>query len=166
VAYSGAVAINNWLDLGASVLILWVRRIPCVHLLCLGCAPGMLRSLGARPLTLVHPQHATLWPSRGPWPSTTQQGTDAGAVFHLAVLSTPFCRSVLVCPRYGGYLVMAGRLSIGQLITFQLYWNLIQNGYQSVMSVLTSLTKASGAAQRVLSLVDALPDIDPNAGRP
>ena len=23
VAYSGAVAINNWLDLGASVLILW-----------------------------------------------------------------------------------------------------------------------------------------------
>lgn len=59
---------------------------------------------------------------------------------------------------------MAGRLSIGQLITFQLYWNLIQNGYQSVMSVLTSLTKASGAAQRVLSLVDALPDIDPNSG--
>eukprot|EP00271_Cylindrocystis_brebissonii_P005331 TRINITY_DN17326_c0_g1_i1.p1 TRINITY_DN17326_c0_g1~~TRINITY_DN17326_c0_g1_i1.p1 ORF type:complete len:952 (-),score=203.08 TRINITY_DN17326_c0_g1_i1:320-3175(-) len=87
-AYSGAVAVNNWLDLGASVLILW----------------------------------------------------------------------------YGGVLVMDGRLSIGKLITFQLYWNLIQSGYQSIMSVLMSLTRASGAAQRVLSLIDALPDIDPNAG--
>lgn len=87
-AYSGAVAINNWLDLGASVLILW----------------------------------------------------------------------------YGGVLVMEGRLSIGKLITFQLYWNLIQSGYQSIMSVLMSLTRASGAAQRVLSLIDALPDIDPDAG--
>ena len=59
---------------------------------------------------------------------------------------------------------MDGRLSIGKLITFQLYWNLIQSGYQSLMSVLMSLTRASGAAQRVLTLVDALPDIDPHAG--
>eukprot|EP00850_Spirogloea_muscicola_P007655 SM000039S14485 [mRNA] locus=s39:386760:390769:+ [translate_table: standard] len=87
-AYSGAVAINNWLDLGASVLILW----------------------------------------------------------------------------YGGVLVMDGKLSVGKLITFQLYWNLIQSGYQSIMSVLMSLTRAAGAAQRVLSLIDALPDIDPNSG--
>jgi len=87
-AYSFAVAINNWLDLGASVLILW----------------------------------------------------------------------------YGGVLVMDGHLSIGKLITFQLYWNQIQSGYQTVMQVLMSLTRAAGAAQRVLSLVDALPDIDPNAG--
>lgn len=88
LAYSGAVAINNWLDLGASVLILW----------------------------------------------------------------------------YGGVLVMEGHMRLGQLIAFQLYWNLIQSGYQSIMSVLMSLTKASGAAQRVLSLVDSLPDIDPNTG--
>ncbi|KAL2630546.1 hypothetical protein R1flu_015232 [Riccia fluitans] len=87
-AYAGAVAVNDWLDLGASVLILW----------------------------------------------------------------------------YGGSLVMQGRLSAGKLITFQLYWNQIQSAYQSIMSVLMSLTRAAGAAQRVLSLVDALPDIDPNAG--
>ena len=71
---------------------------------------------------------------------------------------------MLLCFRYGGVLVMDGRLSIGKLITFQLYWNLIQSGYQSLMSVLMSLTRASGAAQRVLTLVDALPDIDPHAG--
>eukprot|EP00898_Chlorokybus_atmophyticus_P005089 jgi/Chlat1/5581/Chrsp369S00851 len=88
LGYSGAVAINNWLDLGASVIILW----------------------------------------------------------------------------YGGMLVMDGRLTIGRLITFQLYWGMIQNSYQSFMSVLTSLTRAAGAAQRVLSLVDALPDIDPFSG--
>ncbi|CAM6042906.1 unnamed protein product [Sphagnum compactum] len=87
-AYAGAVAINDWLDLGASVLILW----------------------------------------------------------------------------YGGVLVMDNRLSIGRLITFQLYWNQIQGAYKGIMSVLMSLTRAAGAAQRVLSLVDALPDIDPNAG--
>ncbi|KAH9570634.1 hypothetical protein CY35_02G050600 [Sphagnum magellanicum] len=87
-AYAGAVAINDWLDLGASVLILW----------------------------------------------------------------------------YGGVLVMDNRLSVGRLITFQLYWNQIQGAYKGIMSVLMSLTRAAGAAQRVLSLVDALPDIDPNAG--
>lgn len=87
-AYAGAVAVNDWLDLGASVLILW----------------------------------------------------------------------------YGGVLVMRGRLSMGKLITFQLYWNQIQSGYKSIMSVLMSLTRAAGAAQRVLSLVDALPDIDPHKG--
>lgn len=89
-AYAGAVAVNDWLDLGASVLILW----------------------------------------------------------------------------YGGTLVMQNRMSAGKLITFELYWNQIQSAYQSIMSVLMSLTRAAGAAQRVLSLVDALPDIDPNAGTP
>ncbi|CAM6128591.1 unnamed protein product [Calypogeia fissa] len=89
-AYAGAVAVNDWLDLGASVLILW----------------------------------------------------------------------------YGGTLVMQNRMSAGRLITFELYWNQIQSAYQSIMSVLMSLTRAAGAAQRVLSLVDALPDIDPNAGTP
>lgn len=59
---------------------------------------------------------------------------------------------------------MNDRLSAGKLITFQLYWNQIQSAYQSIMSVLMSLTRAAGAAQRVLSLVDALPDIDRNSG--
>ncbi len=59
---------------------------------------------------------------------------------------------------------MNNRLSAGKLITFQLYWNQIQGAYKGIMSVLMSLTRAAGAAQRVLSLVDALPDIDPNAG--
>ena len=68
---------------------------------------------------------------------------------------------------YGGGVAMgehSGSLTVGKLITFQLYWGMMNNSYTSLISVLNSFTRASGAAQRVLTLMDNLPDIDPHAG--
>jgi len=67
---------------------------------------------------------------------------------------------------YGGTVVMAedGRLSVGNLITFQLYWGMINNAYNNLSDLLTQYTRAGGAAQRVLNLMDHRPDIDPTAG--
>jgi ABC-type multidrug transport system fused ATPase/permease subunit len=67
---------------------------------------------------------------------------------------------------YGGLEAMNGTsgLTVGMLITFQLYWDQITNSYQSLTNVFTSFTQAGGAAQRVISLLDSLPDIDVHAG--
>ena len=69
---------------------------------------------------------------------------------------------------YGGFLVMSENpnksISIGMLYAYLRFWDMIQNSYQSLQGVLNSFTKAAGAAQRVLSLMDSLPDIDPDAG--
>jgi ABC-type siderophore export system fused ATPase/permease subunit len=50
-------------------------------------------------------------------------------------------------------------LTVGKLITFQLYWNLMNSAYSALVSLLNSFTRAGGAAQRVFSLIDNLPDI-------
>ena len=42
---------------------------------------------------------------------------------------------------------------------------LLRGSYKGLMDVLTEFTRAAGAAQRVISLMDALPDIQPNSGR-
>jgi ATP-binding cassette subfamily B protein len=67
---------------------------------------------------------------------------------------------------YGGISILRGRndLTIGGLITFQLYWNMLSNSFQSIFSQITSFTKASGAAQRVIHLLQKLPQVDPNEG--
>eukprot|EP00903_Cladosiphon_okamuranus_P007815 g7561.t1 len=67
---------------------------------------------------------------------------------------------------YGGSLAMDGedRMTAGRLITYQLYWNMINNSWQALLSVVSSLTRAAGAAQRVFSLMDSLPDIDIDSG--
>jgi ABC-type multidrug transport system fused ATPase/permease subunit len=70
---------------------------------------------------------------------------------------------------YGGKLAMDpnlqdNNLTVGRLITFQLYWNLINSSYNGLINILTSFTRAAGAAQRVISLMDNLPDIDPTCG--
>ena len=71
---------------------------------------------------------------------------------------------------YGGSIAMspegAGVLTVGSLIKYQLYWNMINNAYQSLNNVLNQFTRAAGAAERVLSLLDMEPDIDPTAGLP
>lgn len=97
---------------------------------------------------------------------------------------------------YGGNLVLNGQdLSLGQLIKFQLFWNMVNrcgefclrcsflclflhhlqpvfsffvnpsSSYNSIASLINQFTRASAAAQRVFSLMDSLPDIDPHAGR-
>lgn len=52
--------------------------------------------------------------------------------------------------RYGGITVLSdGPLSVGKLITFQLYWNMIRGNYQAVNNLVVQFTVARGAAQRV-----------------
>lgn len=46
----------------------------------------------------------------------------------------------------------------------QLYWNMINNAWQSLNGLLNSFTRAAGAAERVLALVDLEPDIPPAGG--
>ncbi|CAB1110551.1 ABC [Ectocarpus sp. CCAP 1310/34] len=69
---------------------------------------------------------------------------------------------------YGGSLAMEDdrRMTAGRLITYQLYWNMINNSWQALLGVISSLTRAAGAAQRVFSLMDSLPDIDIDSGLP
>ena len=67
---------------------------------------------------------------------------------------------------YGGYSVLTGEggLTIGSLITFQLYWNMISNSYQQLNNVLVQFTVARGAAARVFEMIESLPDVDIDAG--
>lgn len=68
---------------------------------------------------------------------------------------------------YGGSLVLDHEdMTIGRLITFQLYWGMINSSFDAIMSVLNSFTRAAGAAQRVLTLMDNQPDLDPLLGKP
>ena len=41
---------------------------------------------------------------------------------------------------------------------------MINNAYQALNGVISSLTRAGGAATRVISLLESLPDIDPSLG--
>ena len=66
--------------------------------------------------------------------------------------------------RYGGTLALQGDISVGTLVAFRMYWMMINTSYKSFMNVLTSFTRAGGAAQRVLSLLDNCPDIDAEKG--
>ncbi|CAN0479814.1 unnamed protein product, partial [Ectocarpus sp. 12 AP-2014] len=43
---------------------------------------------------------------------------------------------------------------------------MINNSWQALLGVISSLTRAAGAAQRVFSLMDSLPDIDIDSGLP
>ncbi|GMH86452.1 hypothetical protein TrST_g3345 [Triparma strigata] len=65
---------------------------------------------------------------------------------------------------YGGLLVMDGEMSVGELVTFQLYWNMMNNAYQNLQSLVTSFTRSAAGAEKVFSLWDATPDINPNVG--
>lgn len=67
---------------------------------------------------------------------------------------------------YGGTVCMEpdSHLQVGNLITFQLYWNMINASYTALQGVLSSFTRAAGAAQRVLSIIDTTPDIGPKGG--
>ena len=67
---------------------------------------------------------------------------------------------------YGGSIAMSpsGAITVGSLIQYQLYWNMINSAYQALNNVLNSFTRAAGAAERVLSLVDMEPDIGSGSG--
>lgn len=56
-------------------------------------------------------------------------------------------------------------LTVGKLITFQLYWNMIRGSYETINNVIVQFTTARGSAQRVFEMLDALPDVDLDAGK-
>lgn len=65
---------------------------------------------------------------------------------------------------FGGLLVYHGEMSVGELVTFQLFFNMIQNGFQNLQGLMTSFTRSAAGAEKVFSLWDSEPDIDPKKG--
>ncbi|KPA77723.1 putative mitochondrial ABC transporter [Leptomonas pyrrhocoris] len=67
---------------------------------------------------------------------------------------------------FGGYMIMTrpNELTVGQLVTFQLYSGMMNSAYQGLNGVLNQFTKSAGAAERVLTMLDGEPHIVPNQG--
>lgn len=68
---------------------------------------------------------------------------------------------------YGGYAVLGegqSDLQIGNLITFNLYWNMLNNSITGLNGMLNTLVKAASAAQRVFEIIDLEPDIPADEG--
>ena len=66
---------------------------------------------------------------------------------------------------YGGLIVLNHRqgdraLTVGRLVTYQLYWSMMNSSYQSLQGLVTSFTRAAAAAEKVFSLIDTMPAID------
>jgi ABC-type multidrug transport system fused ATPase/permease subunit len=88
----------------------------------------------------------------------------AGAFFATNVLDLSASAIIL---GFGGSISMSrpNELSMGQLVTFQLYANMMNGAYQGLNGVLNQFTRSAGAAERVLAMLDADPDIDHTSGR-
>mmetsp|Transcript_17372 Transcript_17372/g.26341 ORF Transcript_17372/g.26341 Transcript_17372/m.26341 type:complete len:955 (-) Transcript_17372:699-3563(-) len=65
---------------------------------------------------------------------------------------------------FGGLLVYRGEITVGELVTFQLFWNMMNNAYQNLQGLITSFTRSVAGAEKVFSLWDSVPDIDPKHG--
>jgi len=65
---------------------------------------------------------------------------------------------------FGGLLVYSGSMTVGDLVTYQLFWNMMNNAYQSLQGLVTSFTRSAAGAEKVFSLWDSDPDIDPAKG--
>ncbi len=59
----------------------------------------------------------------------------------------------------GGHDVLAGRLSAGELSAFVFYAGIVASGAGTVSEVWGEIQRAAGASERLLELLDALPDI-------
>eukprot|EP01083_Nonionella_stella_P161308 528148_1 len=65
---------------------------------------------------------------------------------------------------YGGLLVYRNEMSVGELVTFQLFWNMMNNAYQNLQGLITSFTRSAAGAEKIFSMWDSKPDIDPAKG--
>ena len=67
---------------------------------------------------------------------------------------------------YGGSIAVEadGEITVGDLIKYQLYYNMMNNSIQALSGVLNTFTRAAGAAERVLTVIDLPPDIPPDKG--
>ena len=52
----------------------------------------------------------------------------------------------------------------GDLVTYQLFWNMMNNSYQNLQGLITDFTRSAAGAEKVFSLWDSIPDIDPSKG--
>lgn len=65
---------------------------------------------------------------------------------------------------FGGLLVYRGEMSVGELVTFQLFWNMMNNAYQNLQGLITDFTRSAAGAEKVFAMWDSDPDIDPKKG--
>jgi len=69
---------------------------------------------------------------------------------------------------YGGLATLrsndAHELSIGKLITFSLYWNMLNRAIKGLTGLLNTLIRAGSSAQRVFEIIDLQPDIPLDQG--
>jgi len=65
---------------------------------------------------------------------------------------------------FGGHLVYNGEMTVGELVTFQLFWNMMNNAYQNLQGLVTSFTRSAAGAEKIFSLWDSEPDINPSDG--
>jgi ATP-binding cassette subfamily B protein len=66
---------------------------------------------------------------------------------------------------YGGLLVYRGEMSVGDLVTYQLFWNMMNNAYQGLQGLITSFTRSAAGAEKIFSMWDSHPSIDPRNGQ-
>lgn len=74
--------------------------------------------------------------------------------------------SSVVLLGFGGYIIItkSNELTVGQLVTFQLYSSMMNSAYQGLNGVLNQFTKSAGAAERVLTMLEVEADIIPTKG--
>jgi ABC-type multidrug transport system fused ATPase/permease subunit len=67
---------------------------------------------------------------------------------------------------YGGSLALEDvpMLTLGELVSFTLYWNMMRSAFEIVWSMIGNLGQGAGPAGRVFSIIDNAPKIDPEAG--
>ena len=53
---------------------------------------------------------------------------------------------------FGGLLVYEGQMTVGELVTFQLFWNMMNNAYQNLQGLITVFTRSAAGAEKVFSL--------------
>ncbi|EER13979.1 ABC transporter, putative [Perkinsus marinus ATCC 50983] len=67
---------------------------------------------------------------------------------------------------YGGSAIFSGKgATLGTLVAFQLYWNMMNGAFNALSDVVNDLIRAASAAERVFNLMDKRPGIDPHEGR-
>jgi ATP-binding cassette subfamily B protein len=65
---------------------------------------------------------------------------------------------------FGGRMVMAGDLTVGELATFILYTLIVAMSLSTLADLWSDFARARGAAQRVFELIDREPTVDPGGG--
>jgi len=51
---------------------------------------------------------------------------------------------------FGGLLVYRGEMSVGELVTFQLFWNMMNDAYQNIQGLVTSFTRSAAGVSLLI----------------